>query len=65
MADVVGGAVRALASLRRTLDRQELIAGAVLVQRLKDLHDGVTGDYVAWLTFGTAAIGVLFAVLVR
>ncbi|MDX6512176.1 MAG: hypothetical protein QOE36_1680, partial [Gaiellaceae bacterium] len=42
----------------------ELVAGGA-VDRLKALHDGVTGDYVAWLTFGTATIGVLFAVLIR
>jgi len=32
---------------------------------LKLLHDGVVGDYVAWLTAGTAVLGVLFAFLLR
>ena len=32
---------------------------------LKALHSGVVGDYVAWLTFGAAALGGLLAVTVR
>jgi multicomponent Na+:H+ antiporter subunit D len=32
---------------------------------LKELHSGVVGDYVAWLTFGIAALGGLVAVLIR
>jgi multicomponent Na+:H+ antiporter subunit D len=32
---------------------------------LKALHSGVVGDYVAWLTFGVAALGGLLALLVR
>jgi multicomponent Na+:H+ antiporter subunit D len=35
----------------------------VPLSRLKLLHDGVVGDYVAWLTFGTATLGALFALL--
>ena len=34
------------------------------MHRLKLLHDGVVGEYVTWLTVGTAVIGVLFAVLI-
>jgi multicomponent Na+:H+ antiporter subunit D len=32
---------------------------------LKALHSGVVGDYVAWLTFGAAALGGLLAVAVH
>jgi len=32
---------------------------------LKELHSGVVGDYVAWLTFGAAALGGLIALAVR
>jgi len=32
---------------------------------LKALHSGVVGDYVAWLTFGAAALGGLLALTVR
>jgi len=32
---------------------------------LKGLHSGVVGDYVAWLTFGAAALGGLVALLGR
>jgi multicomponent Na+:H+ antiporter subunit D len=38
--------------------------GAVL-QPLRAVHTGHIGDYVAWLTFGTAVIGGLFAVTLR
>jgi multicomponent Na+:H+ antiporter subunit D len=44
------------------------IGGRVLeppVQVLKGLHSGIVGDYVAWLTFGAAALGGLLALLVR
>jgi multicomponent Na+:H+ antiporter subunit D len=43
-------------------------AGRVLdapVAVLKGLHSGIVGDYVAWLTFGAAALGGLLALLVR
>jgi multicomponent Na+:H+ antiporter subunit D len=39
--------------------------GNVPLRRLKLLHDGVVGEYVTWLTFGAAALGALFAVLIR
>jgi multicomponent Na+:H+ antiporter subunit D len=32
---------------------------------LRAVHSGHVGDYVAWLTFGTAVIGGLFAVTIR
>jgi hypothetical protein len=32
---------------------------------LRDLHSGHIGDYIAWLTFGTAVIGGLFAISFR
>ena len=32
---------------------------------LKDLHSGVVGDYVAWLTFGAATVGGLVSLLLR
>jgi multicomponent Na+:H+ antiporter subunit D len=34
------------------------------LDRLKLAHDGVVGDYVTWLTVGTAALGALFALLI-
>jgi multicomponent Na+:H+ antiporter subunit D len=36
-----------------------------LAETLKALHSGVVGDYVAWLTFGVAALGGLLALTVR
>jgi multicomponent Na+:H+ antiporter subunit D len=39
-------------------------AVAVPLHRLKLLHDGVVGEYVAWLTAGTALLGGLFALLI-
>jgi multicomponent Na+:H+ antiporter subunit D len=47
--------------VRATADR---LAGVPL-RRLKLLHDGVVGEYVTWLTEGAAALGALFAVLIR
>ncbi len=32
---------------------------------LKSLHSGIVGDYVAWLTFGVAALGGLLALTLR
>jgi multicomponent Na+:H+ antiporter subunit D len=43
-------------------------AGRVIgppAETLKALHSGVVGDYVAWLTFGVAALGGLLAVTMR
>lgn len=36
-----------------------------LLAGLRAIHDGVTGEYVAWLTFGVAAIGGALALLIR
>ena len=35
---------------------------APALEGLRALHSGHVGDYVAWLTFGTAALGGLFAI---
>jgi multicomponent Na+:H+ antiporter subunit D len=35
------------------------------VTMLKGLHSGIVGDYVAWVTFGAAALGGLLALLLR
>ena len=35
------------------------------VAALKAVHSGVIGDYVAWLTFGTALIGGVWALILR
>ena len=43
-------------------------AGRLLDQPLtvlKGLHSGIVGDYVAWLTFGVAALGGLVALIAR
>ena len=32
---------------------------------VRELHSGHPGDYVAWLTFGAAAFGGTFAVVLR
>jgi multicomponent Na+:H+ antiporter subunit D len=43
-------------------------AGSLLgppIGALKGLHSGIVGDYVAWLTFGAAALGGLIALLAR
>jgi hypothetical protein len=37
----------------------------VPVRALKAAHDGVVGDYVAWLTVGAATLGGLFALTLR
>jgi multicomponent Na+:H+ antiporter subunit D len=38
---------------------------AAPAERLKALHSGVVADYVAWLTFGAAALGGLLALTMR
>jgi multicomponent Na+:H+ antiporter subunit D len=35
------------------------------LQVLRNVHSGVIGDYVAWLTFGVAALGGLLALVLR
>jgi multicomponent Na+:H+ antiporter subunit D len=49
------------ASLRR---RTSSLFGPAIF-RLRSLHSGIVGDYVAWLTLGTATLGGLFAVYLR
>jgi multicomponent Na+:H+ antiporter subunit D len=51
--------VAALGLYRRRLPR---VVTAPL-DRLKLLHDGVIGEYVTWLTVGTAVLGAVFALL--
>jgi len=44
------------------------VGGALTAEpaaRLKALHSGVVGDYVAWVTFGAAVLGGLLAITVR
>ncbi len=38
---------------------------APLLRPLRRIHSGHMGDYVAWLTFGTALFAGIFALLVR
>ncbi len=40
-------------------------AFAAITRPLKAVHSGHVGDYVAWLTFGTAIIGGVFALTLR
>ena len=48
----------------RTRERAFALAGGGL-NVLRNLHSGVIGDYVAWLTFGVAALGGLLALALR
>lgn len=36
-----------------------------IVRPLRILHSGAIGDYITWITFGTAAIGIAFAWILR
>jgi multicomponent Na+:H+ antiporter subunit D len=70
LASLAGAVVVALFGLyrRRLPGLWRGWAGRVLdppVAALKGLHSGVVGDYVAWLTFGVAALGGLVALLGR
>jgi multicomponent Na+:H+ antiporter subunit D len=58
-------AVAAFGLYRRRLRMPGGGLAAPVVAGLKAVHDGVPGEYVAWLTFGTAAIGAALALLVR
>jgi multicomponent Na+:H+ antiporter subunit D len=53
---------RRLPTLLRSAGRRVTAGPAA---RLKAVHSGVVGDYVAWLTFGAAALGGLLALTVR
>jgi hypothetical protein len=35
------------------------------LQVLRSVHSGAIGDYVAWMTFGVAALGGLLALTLR
>jgi multicomponent Na+:H+ antiporter subunit D len=59
----VGAVALALLTLR--LRRVSDLPGLLVVRPLKALHSGVVGDYVAWLVFGVALVGALFAFLLR
>ena len=48
-----------------TLRRRRVSDLGLRVGPLKSLHSGVVGDYVAWLVFGVALVGALFAFLLR
>jgi multicomponent Na+:H+ antiporter subunit D len=52
-------AIAALALARRRRPKGVLRVSAAL----HTLHSGVIGDYVAWLVFGTAVLGGVFALL--
>jgi multicomponent Na+:H+ antiporter subunit D len=63
---VFGSALVGFASLYRA--RLPLrVSGAMVrgVAPLRAVHSGHVGDYIAWLTFGTAVIGGLFAITIR
>jgi multicomponent Na+:H+ antiporter subunit D len=58
-----------LALFRRRLpsmlrDRTSSLFGPAIFH-LRSLHSGIVGDYVTWLTLGTATLGGLFAVYLR
>lgn len=63
---LVGSIVIGYASLYRARLPQR-VSGALAagLRPLRAAHSGHVGDYVAWLTFGTAVIGGLFAVTMR
>jgi multicomponent Na+:H+ antiporter subunit D len=63
---VVGSLVVGTASVFRNRAPKPVTdaLGAVLAP-LRAVHTGHIGDYVAWLTFGTAVIGGLFAITLR
>jgi multicomponent Na+:H+ antiporter subunit D len=56
-------AVAGFGLYRRRLPGSSLSGPAI--ERLKAVHSGVIGDYVAWLTAGTAVLGGLFALTLR
>ena len=62
IASAAGAAGLALLTLRR---RRVSDLPGLRVGALKAVHSGVVGDYVAWLVFGVAVVGGLFAFLLR
>jgi multicomponent Na+:H+ antiporter subunit D len=63
---LVGSFVVGFASLYRGR-LPEAVSGALArgLAPLRAVHSGHIGDYVAWLTFGTAVVGGLFAITIR
>jgi multicomponent Na+:H+ antiporter subunit D len=63
---VVGAfALGALSTIRARLPRPVASTLGAAVAPLRAVHSGQVGDYVAWLVFGTAVIGGLFALSFR
>jgi multicomponent Na+:H+ antiporter subunit D len=63
---LVGSFVVGFASLYRArLPEAVSAALARALQPMRAAHSGHIGDYVAWLTFGTAVVGGLFALTIR
>jgi multicomponent Na+:H+ antiporter subunit D len=61
-----GSIVGALFGLYRSrLPRSALGALAAVARPLQAVHSGHVGDYVAWLTFGVALLGGVFALTLR
>jgi multicomponent Na+:H+ antiporter subunit D len=58
-------AVGSLSLYRARLPRSLTAGLGRVLQPLRAAHSGHIGDYIAWLTFGTAAIGGLFALAIR
>jgi multicomponent Na+:H+ antiporter subunit D len=52
-------------ALRQRLPALATRAGTRSLAELRQLHSGHVGDYVAWLTFGLATLGGLFALTLR
>jgi multicomponent Na+:H+ antiporter subunit D len=69
LAAILAALLGALSLFRDSLPGRLRSGGGLAVRPmlggLRAIHDGVTGEYVAWLTFGVAAIGGALALLVR
>jgi multicomponent Na+:H+ antiporter subunit D len=57
--------VGCLSLYRSRLPRAVKDAMTRALEPLRALHSGHIGDYVAWITFGTAVIGGLFVLTIR
>jgi multicomponent Na+:H+ antiporter subunit D len=51
--------------LARRVPTRSIERARVALGRLRALHSGHIGDYIAWLTFGMASLGGLFALTLR
>jgi multicomponent Na+:H+ antiporter subunit D len=58
-------AVAGVALFGGELRRRVPARAAATLTGIRNLHSGHPGDYVAWLTFGAAAFGGAFAVVLR